>query len=89
MQLSANPTTVEAGRLDAGLERAERAGGLGLPAGRRYHGLQVTGQGVQVDCLDTTTTYEIRVQLTDGTTQTQQVTVTVIQAIRWPTQAGR
>ena len=37
-----------------------------------------SGQGVQVHCLGTTTTYEMRVQLTDGTTQTQQVTVTVI-----------
>lgn len=79
MQFSANPTTVEAGQCTTLSWNVQNVQAVWVyPQGANYADFQVTGQGVQVDCIDATTTYEMRVELTDGTTQTQQVTVTVI-----------
>ena len=79
MQFSANPTTVEAGQCTTLAWNVQNVQAVWVyPQGANYADFPVTGQGVQVHCLGTTTTYEMRVQLTDGTTQTQQVTVTVI-----------
>lgn len=79
MQFSANPTTVEAGQCTTLAWNVQNVQAVWVyPQGANYADYPVTGQGVQVHCIDTTTTYEMRVQLTDGTTQTQQVTVTVV-----------
>ncbi len=78
MQFSANPTTVEAGQCTTLSWNVQNVQAVWVyPQGANYADYPVTGQGVQVHCIDTTTTYEMRVQLTDGSTQTQQVTVTV------------
>ncbi|MEZ4769238.1 MAG: META domain-containing protein [Caldilineales bacterium] len=78
MQFSANPTTVEAGQCTTLAWNVQNVQAVWVyPQGADYQDYPVTGQGVQVHCLDATTTYEMRVQLNDGTTQTQQVTVTV------------
>ena len=78
MQFSANPTTVEAGQCTTLAWNVQNVQAVWVyPQGANYADYPVTGQGVQVHCIDTTTTYEMRVQLSDGSTQTQQVTVTV------------
>lgn len=48
------------------------------PLGANYAAFPRTGQGSEVVCPATTTTYEMRVRLRDGTTQFRQVTITVI-----------
>ncbi len=48
------------------------------PAGQNYKDYPVTGQGSRQVCPSVTTTYEMRVQLTDGSVQVQQVTITVL-----------
>ena len=79
IQFSANPTTIDAGQCTTLAWNVENVQAVWVyPQGAAYEDYPVTGNGVQVHCLDTTTTYEIRVALIDGTTQTQQVTVTVI-----------
>lgn len=47
------------------------------PAGQPYNQYPVPGNGTQQVCPQTTTTYEMRVQLTDGSVQFRQVTVQV------------
>jgi heat shock protein HslJ len=47
------------------------------PVGAQYNAFPRTGQGNEVVCPATTTTYEMRVRLRDGTTQFRQVTITV------------
>jgi heat shock protein HslJ len=47
------------------------------PLGANYAAFPQTGQGSQVVCPATTTTYEMRVRLRDGTTQFRQVTINV------------
>ncbi|HSN74885.1 MAG TPA: META domain-containing protein, partial [Anaerolineae bacterium] len=47
------------------------------PLGANYANYPQTGQGSQQVCPTTTTTYEMRVRLRDGTTQFRQVTITV------------
>lgn len=48
------------------------------PVGQPYSQFPVTGQGSQQVCPQTTTTYEMRVLLRDGTVQTQQITIQVM-----------
>jgi heat shock protein HslJ len=50
------------------------------PQGEPYEQYPQTGQGSQLVCPPTTTTYEMLVLLRDGTVSTQQVTITVIPA---------
>jgi heat shock protein HslJ len=50
------------------------------PQGQPYQQYPQTGQGSQQVCPPSTTTYEMLVLMRDGTTATQQVTVTVIPA---------
>ncbi len=47
------------------------------PLGANYAAFPRTGAGSEVVCPATTTTYEMRVRLRDGTTQFRQVTITV------------
>lgn len=47
------------------------------PLGANYAAFPQTGQGSQQVCPTTTTTYEMRVRLRDGSTQFRQVTITV------------
>ena len=47
------------------------------PLGANYASFPQTGQSSQQVCPTTTTTYEMRVRLRDGTTQFRQVTITV------------
>ncbi|HFE66842.1 MAG TPA: META domain-containing protein [Chloroflexi bacterium] len=47
------------------------------PQGANYLDFPVTGQGGQQICPNTTTTYEMKVQKTDGSFETRQVTITV------------
>jgi heat shock protein HslJ len=47
------------------------------PVGQPYDQYPTTGSGSQQVCPTQTTTYELRVQLTDGTVQVQQLTITV------------
>ncbi len=47
------------------------------PLGANYNNFPQTGQGSQAVCPTTTTTYEMRVRLRDGTTQFRQVTINV------------
>jgi heat shock protein HslJ len=47
------------------------------PLGANYAAFPQTGQGSQTVCPATTTTYEMRVRLRDGTTQFRQVTIAV------------
>lgn len=47
------------------------------PQGAQYAAFPRTGQGTEVVCPTTTTTYEMRVRLRDGSTQFRQVTITV------------
>ncbi len=47
------------------------------PLGANYASFPQAGQGSQQVCPTTTTTYEMRVRLRDGTTQFRQVTITV------------
>lgn len=49
------------------------------PLGANYASFPRTGQGSEVVCPTTTTTYEMRVRLRDGTTQFRQVTINVTQ----------
>lgn len=49
------------------------------PQGDNYQNWPVTGQGSRQVCPTTTTTYEMRVQLTNGQTEFRQVTITVNQ----------
>lgn len=79
LQFSANPTTIEAGQCTTLAWNVQNVQAVWVyPQGADYQDFPVTGQGMQVHCLDASTTYEMRVQLTDGTTQIQQVAVTVI-----------
>jgi heat shock protein HslJ/uncharacterized protein YraI len=54
------------------------------PQGANFASYPRTGQGNERVCPSATTTYEMRVQLNDNTTQLRQVTITVIQAIAPP-----
>jgi heat shock protein HslJ len=54
------------------------------PQGANFSSYPRTGQGNERVCPSATTTYEMRVQLNDNTTQLRQVTITVIQAIAPP-----
>lgn len=47
------------------------------PQGANYLDFPVTGQGGQQVCPDVTTTYEMKVQKTDGSFETRQVTIAV------------
>ncbi len=47
------------------------------PLGAQYNAFPRAGQGTEVVCPATTTTYEMRVRLRDGSTQFRQVTITV------------
>ena len=47
------------------------------PQGANYLDFPVTGQGGQQVCPNATTTYEMKVQKTDGSFETRQVTITV------------
>jgi heat shock protein HslJ len=47
------------------------------PAGQPYEQYPTTGSGSQQVCPTTTTTYELRVQLNDGSIQVRQVTISV------------
>ncbi|HIP71249.1 MAG TPA: META domain-containing protein [Anaerolineae bacterium] len=47
------------------------------PQGANYLDFPVTGQGGQQVCPNTTTTYEMKVQKTDGSFETRQVTIAV------------
>ena len=79
IQFSANPTTVQQGQCTTLSWNVENVQAVWVyPQGANYADYPVTGQGVQIHCIETTTTYEMRVQLTDGAVQMQQVTVTVI-----------
>lgn len=49
------------------------------PMGAHYNAFPRAGQGSEVVCPPTTTTYEMRVRLRDGSTQFRQVTITVNQ----------
>ncbi len=48
------------------------------PSGANYKDYPVTGEGSRQVCPSTTTTYEMRVQLTDGSVQVVPVTITVL-----------
>jgi heat shock protein HslJ len=48
------------------------------PAGANYQDYPVTGSGSRQVCPTTTTTYEMRIQLKDGSVKTLQVTVNVV-----------
>jgi len=54
------------------------------PAGSNFSAFPRTGQGNERVCPWATTTYEMRVQLTDGSTQFRQVTINVTQPIAAP-----
>ncbi len=49
------------------------------PMGAQYNAFPRAGQGTEVVCPPTTTTYEMRVRLRDGSTQFRQVTIVVNQ----------
>ena len=60
MQFSANPTTVETGQCTTLSWNVQNVQAVWVyPQGANYEDFPVTGQGVQVDCIDTTTTYEM------------------------------
>jgi heat shock protein HslJ len=48
------------------------------PAGQSYKDYPVTGEGSRQVCPATTTTYEMRVQLTDGSVRIAPLTITVL-----------
>ena len=54
------------------------------PQGSDFNAFPRTGQGNERVCPTATTTYEMRVQLTDGSTQFRQVTINVTQPIAPP-----
>jgi heat shock protein HslJ len=54
------------------------------PRGSDFNAFPRTGQGSERVCPAATTTYEMRVQLTDGSTQFRQVTINVTQPIAPP-----
>jgi heat shock protein HslJ len=54
------------------------------PRGADFNAFPRTGQGSERVCPAATTTYEMRVQLTDGSTQFRQVTINVTQPIATP-----
>ena len=54
------------------------------PQGANFNAYPRTGQGNERVCPNVTTTYEMRVQLNDGSTQFRQVTINVIQPIAPP-----
>ena len=54
------------------------------PQGADFNAFPRTGQGNERVCPATTTTYEMRVQLNDGSTQFRQVTINVTQPIAPP-----
>ena len=54
------------------------------PQGSDFNAFPRTGQGNERVCPAATTTYEMRVQLTDGSTQFRQVTINVTQPIAPP-----
>jgi len=47
------------------------------PVGQNFRDFPVTGEGSRQVCPSTTTTYEMRIQRTDGGVETRQVTITV------------
>lgn len=55
------------------------------PDGANYNNFPVTGQGTSTQCPSQTTTYNLRVQKTDGTVETRQITVYVEQSAEKPT----
>jgi heat shock protein HslJ len=54
------------------------------PQGSDFNAFPRTGQGNERVCPTTTTTYELRVQLNDGSIQLRQITINVIQPIASP-----
>jgi putative lipoprotein len=78
VEFSANPTTVDQGQCTTLSWNVANVQAVWVYVqGANYEDFPVTGQGLHVDCIDATTTYEMRVQHVDGSVETRQVTVTV------------
>jgi heat shock protein HslJ len=78
LSLSADPTTIDAGQCATLTWSVEHVQAVWVyPRGEAYERFPRAGQGSEEVCPTSTTTYEMRVLLRDGTTVLQEVTVTV------------
>ncbi len=81
ISFSANPTTIAQGACSTLTWSVENVQAVWVyPQGQPYQQFPQVGQGSQQVCPPTTTTYEMRVLLRDGTVQFRTVTVTVTPA---------
>jgi heat shock protein HslJ len=81
ISFSANPTTIAQGACSTLTWSVENVQAVWVyPQGQPYQQFPQVGQGSQQVCPPTTTTYEMRVQMRDGTVQFRTVTVTVTPA---------
>ena len=81
ISFSANPTTIAQGACSTLTWSVQNVQAVWVyPQGQPYQQFPQVGQGSQQVCPPVTTTYEMRVQLRDGTVQFRQVTVTVTPA---------
>jgi heat shock protein HslJ len=78
IEFSASPTTITQGQCTQLRWRVEHVSGVWVyPQGANYVNYPVTGVGSQQECPQSTTTYEMRVLLTNGSVETRQVTINV------------
>lgn len=81
ISFSANPTTIAQGACSTLTWSVENVQAVWVyPQGQPYQQFPQVGQGSQQVCPPVTTTYEMRVQLRDGTVTFRQVTVNVTPA---------
>jgi len=81
ISFSANPTTIAQGACSTLTWSVQNVQAVWVyPQGQPYQQFPQVGQGSQQVCPPVTTTYEMRVQLRDGTVQFRQVTVNVTPA---------
>jgi len=74
----ANPTSIQQGQCATLNWSAQNVQAVWVyPQGQNYAAFPRTGQGSEVVCPSTTTTYEMRVRMRDGSTVFRQVTITV------------
>ncbi len=78
ISFSAEPTTISAGECAVLSWNVENIQAVWVyPKGDNYQDYPVTGNGSQTVCPTSTTTYEMRVQHTDGTVEIRSVTIQV------------
>lgn len=78
LQFSANPTVIAQGECATLSWNVQNIQAVWVyPVGQPYSQFPVTGQGSRQVCPSQTTTYEMRVLLTNGVVHTQQITIQV------------